>query len=94
MTIYITELITGLLVIAGLFICGGEGSMVNWMLAAIKCIGVGWILLTFFIVLRSYISLVNGGKDPFSMLFGAAFTWVLIGIVPVAIAKMAWRFIN
>lgn len=24
MTIYITELITGLLVIAGLFICGGE----------------------------------------------------------------------
>lgn len=47
MTIYITELITGLLVIAGLFICGGEGSMVNWMLAAIKCIGVGWILLTF-----------------------------------------------
>ncbi len=93
MTIYITELVTGLLVIAGLFI-GGEGSMVNWMLAAIKCIGVGWILLTFFIVLRSYISLVNGGKDPFSMLFGAAFTWVLIGIVPVAIAKMAWCFIN
>ncbi|PQB18640.1 Phage protein [Salmonella enterica subsp. enterica serovar Cubana] len=64
------------------------------MLAAIKCIGVGWILLTFFIVLRSYISLVNGGKDPFSMLFGAVFTLVLIGIVPVAIAKMAWRFIN
>ncbi|ARV66924.1 hypothetical protein B6N26_00582 [Salmonella enterica subsp. enterica] len=93
MTIYITELVTGLLVIAGLFIWG-EVSMVNWMLAAIKCIGVGWILLTFFIVLRSYISLVNGGKDPFSTLFGAAFTWVLIGIVPVAIAKMAWRFIN
>ncbi|EAO0313450.1 TPA: hypothetical protein ACS54F_003582 [Salmonella enterica] len=68
--------------------------MVNWMHTAIKCIGVGWILLTFFIVLRSYISLVNGGKDPFSTLFGAAFTWVLIGIVPVAIAKMAWRFIN
>ncbi|MEH6098299.1 hypothetical protein PVV18_18595 [Salmonella enterica subsp. enterica serovar Newport] len=66
----------------------------NWMHTAIKCIGVGWILLTFFIVLRSYISLVNGGKDPFSTLFGAAFTWVLIGIVPVAIAKMAWRFIN
>lgn len=68
--------------------------MVNWMFAAIKCIGVGWILLTFFIVLRNYISLVNGGKDPFSTLFGAAFVWVLIGIVPVAIAKMAWRFIN
>lgn len=47
-----------------------------------------------FIVLRSYISLVNGGKDPFSTLFGAAFICVLIGIVPVAIAKMAWRFIN
>ncbi len=93
MTIYITELITGLLVIAGLLF-GEEGSMVNWMLAAIKCIGVGWILLTFFIVLRNYISLVNGGKDPFSTLFGAAFVWVLIGIVPVAIAKMAWRFIN
>lgn len=26
MTIYITELVTGLLVIAGLFIWGGEGS--------------------------------------------------------------------
>ncbi len=37
--------------------------MLNWMLVAIKCIGVGWILLTFFIVLHSYISLVNGGKD-------------------------------
>ncbi|EAX4764220.1 hypothetical protein A8A19_05820 [Salmonella enterica] len=36
--------------------------MVNWMLVAIKCIGVGWILLTFFIVLHSYISLVNGGN--------------------------------
>ncbi|EAB4629126.1 hypothetical protein IMV07_002925 [Salmonella enterica] len=68
--------------------------MVNWMLAAIKCIGVGWILLTFFIVLHSYISLVNGGKDPLSTLFGSAFVWALIGIVPVAIAKMAWHFIN
>ncbi|WP_348250132.1 hypothetical protein [Salmonella enterica] len=59
-----------------------------------KCIGVGWILLPFFILLRSYISLLNGGKHPFSMLFGAPFTWVLIGIVPVAIAKMACCFIN
>ncbi|EAP2788181.1 hypothetical protein JM629_003934 [Salmonella enterica subsp. arizonae serovar 48:z4,z24:-] len=68
--------------------------MVNWMLVALKCVGVGWILLTFFIVLHSYIRLVNDGKDPFSTLFGAAFTWELIGIVPVAIAKMAWRFVS
>ncbi|HBB0937017.1 TPA: hypothetical protein OFU73_000340 [Escherichia coli] len=68
--------------------------MIEFMLVALKCVGVGWILLTFFIVLHSYISLVNGGKDPFYMLFGAVFTWVLIGIVPVAIAKMAWCFIN
>ncbi len=92
MTIYITELITGLLVIAGLFIWGEEA----WLMDARRH-QMHWRWMDssdVFIVLRSYISLVNGGKDPFSTLFGAAFTRVLIGIVPVAIAKMAWRFIN
>lgn len=58
--------------------------MVEFMLVALKCVGVGWILLTFFIVLHSYIRLVNG----------AAFVWVIIGVMPVAVAKMAWRFVS
>lgn len=64
------------------------------MLVALKCVGVGWILLTFFIVLHSYISLVNDGKDPWYTLFGAAFVWVIIGVMPVVVAKMAWRFVS
>ncbi|EKB6127035.1 hypothetical protein OOV92_004964, partial [Escherichia coli] len=55
---------------------------------------VGWILLTFFIVLHSYIRLVNDGKDPWYTLFGAAFVWVIIGVMPVVVAKMAWRFVS
>lgn len=68
--------------------------MVNWMFVVIKCIGVGWIFLMFFIVLCSYISFVNGGKDLFFMLFGVVFIWVFIGIVFVVIVKMVWCFIN
>ncbi len=51
--------------------------MAEFMLVALKCVGVGWILLTFFIVLHSYIRLVNDGKDPWYTLFGAAFVWVI-----------------
>ncbi|EET4670244.1 hypothetical protein ABZO63_005045, partial [Escherichia coli] len=51
-------------------------------------------LLTLFIVLHSYIRLVNDGKDPWYTLFGAAFVWVIIGVAPVAVAKMAWRFVS
>lgn len=68
--------------------------MVEFMLVALKCVGVGWILQTFFIVLHSYIRLVNDGKDPWYTLFGAAFVWVIIGVMPVAVAKMAWRFVS
>lgn len=68
--------------------------MAEFMLVAFKCVGVGWILLTFFIVLHSYIRLVNDGKDPRYTLFGAAFVWVIIGVMPVAVAKMAWRFVS
>ncbi|UZQ14304.1 hypothetical protein OF867_16150 [Escherichia coli] len=42
----------------------------------------------------SYIRLVNDGKDPWYALFGAAFVWVIIGVAPVAVAKMAWRFVS
>ncbi|EGI4291407.1 hypothetical protein ACSGXU_003464 [Escherichia coli] len=68
--------------------------MAEFMLVALKCVGVGWILLTFFIVLHSYIRLVNDDKDPWYTLFGAAFVWVIIGVMPVAVAKMAWRFVS
>ena len=68
--------------------------MAEFMLVAFKCVGVGWILLTFFIVLHSYICLVNDGKDPWYTLFGAAFVWVIIGVMPVVVAKMAWRFVS
>lgn len=47
-----------------------------------------------FIVLHSYIRLVNDGKDTWYTLFGAAFVWVIIGVMPVAVAKMAWRFVS
>ena len=68
--------------------------MVKFMLVALKCVGVGWILLAFFIVLDSYIRGVNDGKDPWYTLFGATFVWVIIGVMPVAVAKMAWSFVS
>ncbi|EFG1109372.1 MULTISPECIES: hypothetical protein [Escherichia] len=68
--------------------------MAEFMLVALKCVGVGWILLTFFIVLHGYIRLVNDGKEPWCTLFCAAFVWVIIGVMPVAVAKMAWRFLS
>lgn len=36
--------------------------MVNWMLAAIKCIGVGWILLTFLLFCVATLALLMAVK--------------------------------
>ncbi|MCV7800465.1 hypothetical protein ODQ44_04190 [Escherichia coli] len=43
------------------------------MLVALKCVGVGWILLTFFIVLHGYIRLVNDGIGAGLGLLGSLF---------------------
>ncbi len=52
MTIYITELITGLLVIAGLFIWGGEGSVADWQIPIIILAGAS--LVAGFILLKKH----------------------------------------
>ena len=44
MTIYITELLTGLLVIAGLFIWGGEGSVADWQIQSSFLPELRWLL--------------------------------------------------
>ncbi|WP_252358679.1 hypothetical protein [Escherichia coli] len=52
MTIYITELITGLLVIAGLFILGGDGSVADWQIPIIILAGAS--LVAGFILLKKH----------------------------------------
>lgn len=94
MTIYITELLTGLLVIAGLFIWGGEGSVVELIVLAFRVLGALWMVATFIVVAGRFVRLVGEGKDLLNMLFGSILLWVIIGIMPVAVAKMAWRFVS
>ncbi|KAB8312956.1 hypothetical protein EH228_04575 [Erwinia endophytica] len=59
-----------------------------------KIIGVGWMLVWFWTLLRSCINLTLEGKDPFAALFALALAWFVIGFVPVAIVKFGWRYIG
>lgn len=59
-----------------------------------KCISVIWMLTILFIALLAVMRLVNKGSDPFSMILGGVFVWVLFGFVPVFVAKFAWGYIR
>ncbi|NGK72305.1 hypothetical protein G5673_26310, partial [Escherichia coli] len=56
--------------------------------------GASWMVVTFIVIASSFIRLVGEGKDMVGVLFGSTLMWVIIGVAPVAVAKMAWRFVS
>ena len=55
-----------------------------------------WMVATFIVVASSFVRLVGEGKDLVGVLFGSIFLWVImiIGVMPVVVAKVAWRFVS
>ncbi|HBA4235461.1 TPA: hypothetical protein J5F99_004467 [Escherichia coli] len=68
--------------------------MAELIFSALRILGAMWMVATFIVVARSFIRLVGEGKDLVGVLFGSIFLWVIIGVVPIAVAKMAWRFVS
>ncbi|EER3727902.1 hypothetical protein ACW3Q3_004915 [Escherichia coli] len=68
--------------------------MVELIFSALRILGAMWMVATFIVVASSFVRLVGEGKDLVGVLFGSIFLWVIIGIAPVAVAKMAWRFVS
>ncbi|EFL2266870.1 hypothetical protein AN715_005195 [Escherichia coli] len=68
--------------------------MVELIFSALRILGAMWMLATFIVVASSFVRLVGEGKDLVGVLFGSIFLWVIIGVAPVAVAKMAWRFVS
>lgn len=68
--------------------------MAELVFSALRILGAMWMVATFIVVASSFIRLVGEGKDMVGVLFGSIFLWVIIGVMPVAVAKMAWRFVS
>lgn len=68
--------------------------MVELIFSALRILGAMWMVATFIVVASSFVRLVGEGKDPVGVLFGSILLWVIIGVAPVAVAKMAWRFVS
>ncbi|HCX7686188.1 TPA: hypothetical protein OZ625_003611 [Escherichia coli] len=68
--------------------------MVELIFSAFRLLGALWMVATFIVVASSFIRLVGEGKDMVGVLFGSILMWVIIGVAPVAVAKMAWRFVS
>ncbi|EJE9651191.1 hypothetical protein M9Z35_002025 [Salmonella enterica] len=68
--------------------------MVELIVSALRLLSTLWIVATFIVTVRCFVRLVGEGKDLLNMLFGSILLWVIIGVMPVAVAKMAWRFVN
>ncbi|EFA4200230.1 hypothetical protein PS042_09160 [Escherichia albertii] len=68
--------------------------MVELIFSALRILGAMWMVATFIVVASSFVRLVGEGKDLVGVLFGSIFLWVIIGVMPVAVAKMAWRFVS
>ncbi|EPO1563170.1 hypothetical protein ACT6MP_000100 [Escherichia coli] len=68
--------------------------MVELIFSALRLLGASWMVVTFIVVASSFVRLVGEGKDLGNMLFGSILLWVIIGVAPVAVAKMAWRFVS
>ncbi|HBD5043714.1 TPA: hypothetical protein KKK68_004643 [Escherichia coli] len=68
--------------------------MVELIFSALRLLGALWMVATFIVVAGCFVLLVGEGKDLVGMLFGSIFLWVIIGVMPVAVAKMAWRFVS
>ncbi|EIQ9613140.1 hypothetical protein LWD91_003708 [Escherichia coli] len=68
--------------------------MVELIFSALRILGAMWMVATFIVVASSFVRLVGEGKDLVGVLFGSIFLWAIIGVAPVAVAKMAWRFVS
>ncbi|TXQ73922.1 hypothetical protein [Escherichia coli] len=68
--------------------------MAELIFSALRILGAMWMVATFIVVASSFVRLVGEGKDPVGVLFGSIFLWVIIGVMPVAVAKIAWRFVS
>ncbi|MEK9087635.1 hypothetical protein P2R15_24120 [Escherichia coli] len=68
--------------------------MAELIFSALRILGAMWMVATFIVVASSFVRLVGEGKDMVGVLFGSIFLWVIIGVMPVAVAKMAWRFVS
>ncbi|HCO3837761.1 TPA: hypothetical protein N8F90_000294 [Escherichia coli] len=68
--------------------------MAELIFSALRILGAMWMVATFTVVASSFVRLVGEGKDLVGVLFGSIFLWVIIGVAPVAVAKMAWRFVS
>ena len=68
--------------------------MVELIFSALRILGAMWMVATFIVVASSFVRLVGEGKDLVGVLLGSIFLWVIIGVMPVAGAKMAWRFVS
>ncbi|EAQ6664687.1 hypothetical protein NLI07_004312 [Salmonella enterica] len=68
--------------------------MVELIVSALRLLSALWIVAMFIVTVSCFIRLVCEGKDLLNMLFGSILLWVIIGVMPVVVAKMAWRFVN
>ncbi|MGR6349857.1 hypothetical protein [Escherichia coli] len=68
--------------------------MVELIFSALRLLGAMWMVATFIVVAGSFVRLVGEGKDLVGVLFGSIFLWVIIGVMPVVVAKVAWRFVS
>ncbi|WJL83607.1 hypothetical protein [Escherichia coli] len=70
--------------------------MVELIFSALRILGAMWMVATFIVVASSFVRLVGEGKDLVGVLFGSIFLWVImiIGVMPVVVAKVAWRFVS
>ncbi|MCG8280794.1 hypothetical protein [Escherichia coli] len=68
--------------------------MVELIFSALRLLGALWMVATFIVVAGCFVRLVGEGKDLVGVLFGSIFLWVIIGVMPVVVAKAAWRFVS
>ncbi|HAJ7849016.1 hypothetical protein C4Y11_16970 [Escherichia coli] len=68
--------------------------MVELIFSALRLLGALWMVATFIVVAGCFVWLVGEGKDLGNMLLGSIFLWGIIGVMPVVVAKMAWRFVS
>ncbi|EEK2576765.1 hypothetical protein Y614_17415 [Salmonella enterica subsp. enterica serovar Montevideo] len=68
--------------------------MVELIVSALRLLSTLWIVATFIVTVSCFVRLAGEGKDLLNMLFGSILLWVIIGVMPVVVAKMAWRFVN
>ncbi|HBK9431865.1 TPA: hypothetical protein RPO18_002887 [Escherichia coli] len=68
--------------------------MAELIFSALRILGAMWMVATFIVVASSFVQLVGEGKDLVGVIFGSILLWVIIGVAPIAVAKMAWRFVS